>query len=860
MNNASQDLARVQTESRISVNTWREWCIRLSMDPDDAVEVWDEVCSPMALVARALPDVAYILQLRNCRIELDIEEFKEEIPAVLHFNAFLGSLQDSAAIGEKSRSAVLRYFQICANSSSSGGPRNTFVRALLADMCSALLLAKLLPGDKVNLARLLGILGDGKGSLDGFLTLAVKAAIEKPFSSEIADFVRSRKALEEWAAAPAPSASEPEDDVDETVADDDEADDEAVVDEDEAAVSDDDDDDDTEDDVAEGRHPQEDASDEFFETFRSLLETIYDAEAAADVSLTSQVAAARQRAISAFDPLRARIPSLEEARRQSQPASVGGAGRERALRPQSGAATGAKAKAKSGPNPLLASGGSMSSGGGGKSSAAKASAPTGTSAGGAALGEGGKPKAARIERPEGAANADESPPEVTDGGTFELPETVSDEHEVIDVPRIVKTDLNPRVTLIGQLLGGIEKQDPRVWNLYAEPTADVDELCDLAEALLTDQSGTERAYAALRVVAQQQQLKSLLSLPPDKRLKEKRFDLEAVAFINTVSSTRRSFESDSRQLVPLPKVLDHAAASLLRLEALRSSIKLARTTPEDFSAEAATKLYESVLSNVTYQADREIIEAVRLKADADIKALVDLLQSEAKVEHIVACCGEYLERLEVGGHTTNTEALAAVFGSEPLQFEVEAGSGRGSPPERFAAESGLGDIVDAAREYICAKAWAVLAPEQQPENALQRIEELIRRRLSHRAKLPVWKERHEKNPRVALSVVSLEKLSANAELSHLFVRLSVEGSLLFIEEFEDGSYIDLFELRKNERKQMHAQARRRSQSSDSGELQAGARYLHSRGRTNNPFGSSEAEVLNGCILTDEGEPRLYPIF
>jgi hypothetical protein len=124
MNNASQDLARVQTESRISVNTWREWCVRLSMDPDDAVEVWDEVCAPMALVARALP------------------------------------------------------------------------------------------GDKVNLVRLLGIVGDGKGSLDGFLAVALKAAIEKPFSSEIAAFVRSRKALAELDLAPA-AVSDPQLDDDE---------------------------------------------------------------------------------------------------------------------------------------------------------------------------------------------------------------------------------------------------------------------------------------------------------------------------------------------------------------------------------------------------------------------------------------------------------------------------------------------------------------------------------------------------------------------------------------------------------------------------------------------------------------------
>jgi len=257
------------------------------MDPDDAVEVWDEVCAPMALVARALP------------------------------------------------------------------------------------------GDKVNLVRLLGIVGYGKGSLDGFLAVALKAAIEKPFSSEIAAFVRSRKALAELDLAPA-AVSDPQlddDEEDEAVVSSGEADaDDADTDETEAD-DDVDEDDDAEDDVVEGGHPPQNATDDFFETFRSLLETIYDAEAAADVSLANQVAAARQRAISAFDPLRARIPSLEEARRQSQPTAVGGAGRERALRPQSGAATGAKAK--SGPNPLLASGGSMSSGGGGKSSPAKAAARRG---------------------------------------------------------------------------------------------------------------------------------------------------------------------------------------------------------------------------------------------------------------------------------------------------------------------------------------------------------------------------------------------------------------------------------------------------------------------------------------------------
>ena len=327
MNNTSQDLARVQSESRISINTWREWCTRLGMDQDDAVEVWDEICSPMALVARTLPDVAYILQLRNSRLELDIEDFKEEIPAVLHFNSFVGALQDGPAIGEKSRSAVIRYFQ-ASSAAQAGGPRQNFVRSLLSNLCTGLLVAKLLPAGKVNLSRLLGVLVEGKGSLDNFLALAVKSSIERPFAEEVTAFVRSRAALIALASTPLASESDIEDDEDEVVSDDDG---EAV--DSEAADNDEHEEDDDEEDTVVVRQDL-DASDEFFEAFRSLLETIYDEEAAEDTALPEQVAAARQRAISAFDPLRARIPSLEEARSVSQQSAAGGAGRERALRPQ----------------------------------------------------------------------------------------------------------------------------------------------------------------------------------------------------------------------------------------------------------------------------------------------------------------------------------------------------------------------------------------------------------------------------------------------------------------------------------------------------------------------------------------------
>ena len=99
---AADGLARVQSESRISTTTWRQWCSQLGIDADDAVEVWDSVCHPMAVVSRSMPDITYVLQMRAARMGLDIEEFKEELPALLHFNAFLGGLQDEALTGKNS--------------------------------------------------------------------------------------------------------------------------------------------------------------------------------------------------------------------------------------------------------------------------------------------------------------------------------------------------------------------------------------------------------------------------------------------------------------------------------------------------------------------------------------------------------------------------------------------------------------------------------------------------------------------------------------------------------------------------------------------------------------------------------------
>ena len=147
-----------------------------------------------------------------------------------------------------------------------------------------------------------------------------------------------------------------------------------------------------------------------------------------------------------------------------------------------------------------------------------------------------------------------------------------------------------------------------------------------------------------------------------------------------------------------------------------------------------------------------------------------------------------------------------------------------------------------------------MQPHHGPEKVIKRLDELVRGLMARCIRPRPRKERHEKNPHVALSVVGLDTLTGNASVSHLVVRLDVQGQLLYIEDFEDGSYIDLFELRKNERRRMS------SKGDDGAALQSGSSYLHSVGRTSKPFGKSEADVMGACMQTEDGEPIIYPIF
>jgi len=854
------------------------------------------------------PDIAFILQVRSARRDLFIEEFKEEAPAVLLTANLLASLQDDRLSGARSSSCVLKLFQHLCASESPGSYSPAFCARAILDMCATIALAKTLPGENVSLHRLIRLIVEGRAQLDDLIGMGLKSTADSEHFGLIRRCMAARQSWISAVAGPGSDegdtgANEDDDDVidtgpaperDEEAAEDEE-DDEGLDDEDE----DEDEDDDDEEDA--GDAPRASAPrviDAFLVVFRQVLEAMYRDE---DADLGSpqeslQLLTSRIRALGQYDPMRSRIPSMEEALELGRRAGAGASGEavqrtlERAkvsargiggvseIRVTAGTSGGVRASAGGGPSsatrksPTSAITGSMpSSSAASLSFAAVAAAgaasrttpQTGGSAGAtapASAASGGSDSAgARTPLSSGgapatAATATGMAP-TTDG------ESEDPDAEKLSVPRIRPDQITEITGRIGVLLGSLEQLDTRVWQVFVDPTAELADPCQFAEDLVTDSSTAQEAHKALRGVAKQQRIKAVISPLTDRRMNERRFDLEAEAFINTINNNRRDIDPDSRQLISLPKVLDYATAGLVRLEALRTALLLARESVDEFDPKEAARQYEQVLSEVTYLADRKIIEPTRQRADADAAAVGSALQAASFADWIVEEATDYVRQLDEEGHTESVESLSEAVEAAPLDFEEEehtGGPGQ-SMPNRYTDPSKLGEVYDWARDYVLGKVWETLQPIHQPDELIQRLDEELRKALQGCIKLQPRRERHEKNPKVSLAVIGLDTLSGSPELADLFVRLGNDGKLLYLADFEDGTYIDLFELRKNTRRQMHVRAKGRAQDDSSSELQTGAEYLHTVGRTNTPIGRTPQEVMAGCILNEDGAARIYPV-
>jgi len=317
----TDDLSRLQSQSHIPATTWRQWCNLLKLDPIDAVDVWEEICHPIMVATRKVPEVPYILQMRAARLELDIFDFKEEVPKVLHVITFLDALKDERLIKDKTKSALLKFYRKMALQSPPEQPHGLFLQKFLVDLCAAILVAKVLPASNITLAGVLKPIVEGHGSIDQIIGLGLKVLKGKPYADRIC------ACLAEWKNAVNNLLPVSADDDDEEGEEEDRIDDG-----DYGEGGDDEDAEDAEDDT-EGGDEGGDSLEVYLVKFKNALHAIYERETELESELAGEedetrveqaeaLLDERLKAIGLFRPLQATIPSIEEAQAIVKPAEA----------------------------------------------------------------------------------------------------------------------------------------------------------------------------------------------------------------------------------------------------------------------------------------------------------------------------------------------------------------------------------------------------------------------------------------------------------------------------------------------------------------------------------------------------------
>ena len=135
--------------------------------------------------------------------------------------------------------------------------------------------------------------------------------------------------------------------------------------------------------------------------------------------------------------------------------------------------------------------------------------------------------------------------------------------------------------------------------------------------------------------------------------------------------------------------------------------------------------------------------------------------------------------------------------------------------------TGYGDIFDTAYKYLASQSWALLSPAHKPEEVMEKLKTTMREILVGSLEFEAENRRHQEKPSFALSVVSLEKVSENPNLREYYVRVDDKGQLATVDGYEDGSFVDLFEMREYKPSRVHAAAKKKADAEGTEELQTG---------------------------------------
>ena len=147
-----------------------------------------------------------------------------------------------------------------------------------------------------------------------------------------------------------------------------------------------------------------------------------------------------------------------------------------------------------------------------------------------------------------------------------------------------------------------------------------------------------------------------------------------------------------------------------------------------------------------------------------------------------------------------------------------------------------------------------------PEKVVSEIVASMRELMMSCSRFESERRRHQDNPRLALPVISLDKVAGNANLKDLYVRVREDGQLHYVDDFEDGTWFDLFQLREYKPTRLATTAKKKAEKQDTEMLQTGRKYLFTVGGAKQLFGESAAAVINGCYRGDDGETKVFNVF
>ena len=336
MSSAGNDYyIRLQTESHISATQWRQWGQVLSLEPQEIVDIWDEIGFPVFTATRRLPPISFILQLRSERRQIDVFDFKDEVAPLIAFLDFLAKIKDEQLASGKVIASLFQFYRKRVSANAGSQFALTLLDQFTVELCKLILIVKVIDKENIALADVLSMVSRKGTPIEKIVALGLQSLKGLPYANVVRKCLAGPPSEEEMAAL-----AEEEDESNEH-----EENEEDAIEEDPEENEEEDEENEENEEGEEGEEGEEEQNgesneheeneeeqnkeetpkrkkkltpiDRFISDFRVALETIYAVRAGTvegeDAGQDRKMLNDRLAIISTFDPVNAIIPSSEEA-------------------------------------------------------------------------------------------------------------------------------------------------------------------------------------------------------------------------------------------------------------------------------------------------------------------------------------------------------------------------------------------------------------------------------------------------------------------------------------------------------------------------------------------------------------------